>query len=126
MAVRFDEILVTLDIGASELSAWIEQHWVLPVEVEGDLVFDDTDVARVKLIAELRNDLGVNEDAIPVVLRLLDQVYGLRRALARLNEPIRAMPESAEEQLLAHLRQEDEETIPRQVQSLRGPRCRHV
>src|SRR3546814_1219540 len=121
MAVRFDEILVTLDIGASELSAWIEQHWVLPVEVEGDLVFDDTDVARVKLIAELRNDLGVNEDAIPVVLRLLDQVYGLRRALADLNEAIQALPESAQDQLRAHLRDEDDERSeehPSELQSL--------
>src|SRR3546814_18799299 len=109
MAVRFDEILVTLDIGASELSAWIEQHWVLPVEVEGDLVFDDTDVARVKLIAELRNDLGVNEDAIPVVLRLLDQVYGLRRALADLTEAIQTLPESAQDPLRAHLRAEADE-----------------
>src|SRR3546814_16171816 len=83
MAVRFDEILVTLDIGASELSAWIEQHWVLPVEVEGDLLFDDPDVARVKLIAELRNDLGVNADAIPGVLRLRDHVPCLRLDLAR-------------------------------------------
>jgi chaperone modulatory protein CbpM len=103
MPVRFDEVLVTLDIGASELSAWIEQHWVLPVEVDGHLVFDDSDVARVKLIAELRNDLGVNEDAIPVVLRLLDQVYGLRRALADLNEAIQALPDSAQDQLRAHL-----------------------
>src|SRR3546814_20544356 len=117
MAVRFDEILGTLDIGASELSAWIEQHWVLPVEVEGDLLFDDTDVARVKLIAELRNDLGVNEDAIPVVLRLLDQVYGLRRALAALNEAIPTLPESAPDQLRPHLRAEADET------SLGKPPC---
>lgn len=113
MAVRFDEILITLDIGASELSAWIEQHWVLPVEVDGNLLFDDTDVARVKLIAELRNDLGVNEDAIPVVLRLLDQVYGLRRALADLNEAIQSLPESAQDQLRAHLRDEDDEAFRR-------------
>jgi chaperone modulatory protein CbpM len=108
MPVRFDEVLVTLDIGASELSAWIEQHWVLPVEVDGDLLFDDSDVARVRLIAELRNDLGVNEDAIPVVLRLLDQVYGLRRALTELNEAIRELPEEAQEQLRAHLGSDDE------------------
>src|SRR3546814_20572577 len=62
MPVRFDEVLITLGIGASELSAWIEQHWVLPVEVDGALMFDDSDLARVKLIAELRNDLGVNEE----------------------------------------------------------------
>ena len=108
MPVTFDELVVTLDIGASELSAWIEQHWVLPVEVDGDLVFDDSDIARVRLIAELRNDLGVNEDAIPVVLRLLDQVYGLRRALAELNEAIHALPESVQDELRAHLNDSDE------------------
>jgi chaperone modulatory protein CbpM len=108
MPVTFDELVITLDIGASELSAWIEQHWVLPVEVDGDLVFDDSDIARVRLIAELRNDLGVNEDAIPVVLRLLDQVYGLRRALAELNEAIHTLPESAQDQLRAHLSDSDE------------------
>ncbi|HEY9539948.1 MAG TPA: chaperone modulator CbpM [Kiloniellaceae bacterium] len=108
MPVRFDEVLITLGIGASELSAWIEQHWVLPVEVDGALMFDDSDLARVKLIAELRNDLGVNEDAIPVVLRLLDQVYSLRRALADLNEAIHTLPESAQDQLRAHLAGESE------------------
>ena len=107
MLVRFDEVLVTLDIGASELSAWIEQHWVLPVQQDGDFLFDETDLARAKLIAELRNDLGVNEDAIPVVLRLLDQVYSLRRALSELNAAIQELPESAQEQLRAHLSDED-------------------
>ncbi len=109
MLVRFDEVLVTLEIGASELHAWIEQHWVLPVEEEGDYLFDETDVARVKLIAELRNDLGVNEDAIPVVLRLLDQVYSLRRALAELNEAIQELPESAQDQLREHLGADDDQ-----------------
>lgn len=113
MPIRFDEVLVALDIGASELTAWIEQHWVLPLEVDGDLVFDDSDVARVRLIAELRNDLGVNEDAIPVVLRLLDQVYGLRRALSELNEAIQALPESVQDQLRAHLVGDDDHSAPR-------------
>jgi chaperone modulatory protein CbpM len=80
---------------------------VLPVEENGDFFFDEADVARVRLIAELRNDLGVNEDAIPVVLRLLDQVYSLRRALAELNEAIQALPESAQAQLRDHLSDSD-------------------
>ena len=109
MAVSFEDVLVALDIGASELHVWIEQHWVLPVEESGDFYFDEADVARVKLIAELRNDLGVNEDAIPVVLRLLDQVYSLRRALSELNEAIRELPESAQEQLRAHLSDDDDD-----------------
>jgi len=103
MLLKFDEILVTLEIGASELSTWIDQHWVLPVEEGGDFYFDETDIARVRLIAELRNDLGVNEDAIPVVLRLLDQVYSLRRALTELNHAIQELPESAQAQLRDYL-----------------------
>lgn len=101
--VRFDEVLVSVGLGASELQAWIEQNWVLPVAEDGDFFFDETDVARVRLIAELRNDLGVNEDAIPVVLRLLDQVYSLRRALAELNDAIHELPESARAQLREYL-----------------------
>src|SRR3546814_13977310 len=93
MPVRFDEVLITLGIGASELSAWIEQHWVLPVEVDGALMFDDSDLARVKLIAELRNDLGVNEDAIPGLLRLLDPVYSPRSPPAHLNTTTTKLPE---------------------------------
>jgi len=41
----------------------------------------------------LRLDLMVDEEAIPVVLSLLDQIHALRRALARLNAAIdRASP----------------------------------
>ena len=110
MLVKFDEILVTLEIGASELSAWIDQHWVLAVEEGGDFFFDEADVARVRLIAELRNDLGVNEDAIPVVLRLLDQVYSLRRALSDLNDAIQELPESAQEQLRDYLTEDEDQS----------------
>ena len=57
----------------------------------------------MRLITELRNDMGVNDDAIPVVLRLLDQIYSLRRALADLNEAILDLPEEAQEQLREQL-----------------------
>lgn len=110
MLVKFDEVLITVDIGASDLHAWIEQNWVLPVEDDGEFFFDETDVARVRLIAELRNDLGVNEDAVPVVLRLLDQVYSLRRALAELSDAIHELPESAQAQLRDYL--SDEHSSP--------------
>ncbi len=97
--MEFEEVLAELDIGASELHSWIEQNWVLPVREQDSFFFDDADVARVRLIAELRSDMGVNDDAIPVVLRLLDQIYSLRRALSDLNEAISVLPEHVQEQL---------------------------
>jgi chaperone modulatory protein CbpM len=38
-------------------------------------------MARAQLIQDLRRDLGVNDEAIPIILDLIDQVHGLRRLL---------------------------------------------
>ena len=105
--MEFEEVLAELNIGASELQFWIEQQWVLPVQSHSCFYFDEADVARVRLISELHNDLGVNEEAIPVVLRLLDQVYSLRRALTELNEAILVLPEEIQDQLRDQLSARD-------------------
>ncbi|MFQ6016920.1 MAG: chaperone modulator CbpM [Kiloniellaceae bacterium] len=104
MLTTFEEVVAEVEVKGAELSAWIEQHWVLPVEKDGRYFFDEVDVARVRLIAELRRDMGVNEEAVPVVLRLLDQIYSLRRALSQLNQAIKALPPDARTALEARLR----------------------
>ncbi len=103
MLVSAEKVASEIGMDAAELAAWIKQGWVLPVEEKGRFLFDEADVARVRLIAELRHDLGVNEEAVPVVLRLLDQVYALRKALADLNTAIRALPEDVRVQLKSEL-----------------------
>ena len=74
---RFEEVLKEFDLEGRELTYWISQNWVLPSRenpsLEADdtsFLFDQSDLARVKLIAELRRDLEINDDAMPVVLRL--------------------------------------------------------
>ncbi len=102
--MTFEEIVSEVDVGGAELTLWIEQNWVLPAEEDGQYLFDSTDVARVRLIADLRRDMGVNEEAMPIVLRLLDQVYSLRHALAGLTTAIKGLPKDARDQLEAELR----------------------
>ncbi len=106
----FEEVVAEVKVDEVELAAWIDQNWVLPVEHEGRLLFDEADVARVSLIAELQHDLEVGEEAMPVVLRLLDQVYALRRALTNLTGAIKELPEETRQQLQAQLRKASEET----------------
>lgn len=101
--VTFEDVVAEIKVNERELSAWIERNWILPVEEDGQYYFDETDVARARLIAELHRDLEVNEEAIPVVLRLLDQVYDLRRALSTLNRAVKTLPEEALAQLRAEL-----------------------
>jgi chaperone modulatory protein CbpM len=87
-----------IGVADTDLLLWIEQRWVLPAQQDETFVFDEADIARARLIHELRLDLMVNEEAIPVVLSLLDQIHALRRALARLNAAIdRASPSARDE-----------------------------
>jgi chaperone modulatory protein CbpM len=91
------------DLQESELRRWIEERWVRPEDGAQGYVFHEVDVARVRLIYELRYDLAIDEEAMPVVLQLLDQVYGLRRRLRVMREAIDAQPEEVRAALRARL-----------------------
>jgi chaperone modulatory protein CbpM len=67
-----------------DLQGWIAEGHVRPERAGDELVFTELDVERVRLILELREDMAVNEEALPVVLSLLDQLYALRRRLRAL------------------------------------------
>jgi chaperone modulatory protein CbpM len=81
--------MITLDILCTrfttlrleDLQGWIAEGHVRPERQDGDLAFTEIDVERVRLILELRDEMAVNEEALPVVLSLLDQLYELRRRL---------------------------------------------
>jgi chaperone modulatory protein CbpM len=75
-----------------ELTQWIENRWVLPERRGHTWVFHDVDVARVELILEIRHEFAIDEEALPVVLGLLDQVYDLRRQLRRMCDALAAQP----------------------------------
>lgn len=105
MARTLAEVVETTEIAEGDIVAWVEQRWVLPVEEEGRWIFDESDVARVSLIAELRDDLDVNDEAMPVVLKLLDQVYGLRAALSEMQEVIQALPDTHRRELERRLQE---------------------
>jgi chaperone modulatory protein CbpM len=45
----------------------------------------DEDIRRAHLIVELQRDFGVNDDAIPIILHLIDQLHAMQRVLKRLD-----------------------------------------
>ena len=75
-------------VAPEELERWVALEWVRPGRVAGAAVFAEVDVARVRLIAELRRALEVDERAMEVVLGLLDQLYDERRRMRRLCDVI--------------------------------------
>jgi chaperone modulatory protein CbpM len=95
--------MITIDVLVTEVAGlrrpdvqrWIDNDWVRPRGSAGAYLFMDIDVARVRLIQELRDDLEINESALPVVLLLLDQLHDLRR---RMHELAAAIDETATHQ----------------------------
>jgi chaperone modulatory protein CbpM len=73
------EAIAGLD--ADSLDHWITVGWVLPAGNGDHVGFDATDVARVRLILEIREELRIDDESVPVILSLLDQLYATRRAL---------------------------------------------
>src|SRR5437016_1381870 len=75
-----------------ELVRWVENRWVLPERQDRTWIFHEVDVARVELILEIRNEFAIEDDALSLVLGLLDQVYDLRRQLGRLCDALAVQP----------------------------------
>jgi chaperone modulatory protein CbpM len=99
------EVVVTVGrIDRVELVSWVERGWVVPerpgLEPSAEPVFSDLDVARVCLICDLRHDLAVEEETVPLVLSLLDQLYTMRRQMNALRGALQQQPEDVRRSLL--------------------------
>jgi len=86
------EFLSLAGLGHETLSAWIEEEWLIPNGSSAELSFSDIDIARARLIRELQLDLGVNDEGIGVILKLVDQLHGMRRAFLDLRDVVRTNP----------------------------------
>jgi chaperone modulatory protein CbpM len=100
------ELLVAEVVGLQrpDVLRWIENDWIRPHGTPGAYLFMDIDVARVRMIRDLRDDLDINEAALPVVLLLLDQLHDLRRRMRELGAGIaQAVPNDVREALIQTL-----------------------
>lgn len=89
MTMSTEEFLRSAGIEVRTLEVWIEQRWLLPEGSASEPAFSERDMARARLILDLGGNLGVNDEGIDVILHLVDQMHGLRDALAQLRK---AMP----------------------------------
>jgi chaperone modulatory protein CbpM len=91
--IAFDELVGRFEgLDRRELVHWVENRWVLPERQQDTWIFHEVDVARVELILEIRKEFGIDDDALSLVLSLLDQVYDLRRQLGRLCDALAVQP----------------------------------
>jgi len=84
MTMNKQEFLAYAGVQLQTLDLWLEQRWLIPDQTSAEVSFSDMDLARARLIRDLKMDFEVNDEGIDVILHLVDQIYGLRRALGQL------------------------------------------
>src|SRR5438067_13603496 len=87
--ISVQEFLLRTRLNHHSLETFIAAGWIIPPQTEPELMFSDVDLARAQLIRDLREDLGVNDEGVSVVLHLIDQMHGLRHSLQSLLEEMR-------------------------------------
>jgi chaperone modulatory protein CbpM len=115
------------DLPEAELTAWVVRGWVQPARPDPDRAdpdradpdradpdpadadaatwdFLEIDVARVRLIHDLRRSMEIAEETMPLVLSLLDQIYDLRGTLRDVLRALETQPEPVRTSVLAALR----------------------
>ena len=91
------------DLTQIELVSWVERGWVIPDAGEGGLEFHEIDVARVRLIHDLRRSMDINEETMSLVLSLLDQVYELRSRMKSVLRALEGQPNEVQRRILGAL-----------------------
>ena len=87
--ITLDMLCVRVErVTPAELEDWIARAWIKPDGEPGFYRFQPIDEARVRLIVELRLDLRIDDEALPLVLSLLDQLYAERRHLGRVRDAL--------------------------------------
>jgi chaperone modulatory protein CbpM len=92
------------DLRETELSGWVERGWVRPEGADPDWIFQEIDIARVRLIHDFRHAMAVSEETMPLVLSLLDQVYTLRGQIRAIARAVESQPEPVRAAILAAIR----------------------
>jgi chaperone modulatory protein CbpM len=79
---QLEEAAKICGVSCEIITRFIEEEWILPAD-HATPYLDSEDMARVKLIWELHNEFGVNDEAMPIILHLLDQLNRMHLELER-------------------------------------------
>jgi chaperone modulatory protein CbpM len=105
--MRLTETMVLREVrrlSSRDLQIWVEAGWVCPEMGESGPVFDEIDVARLRLLCDLRKEMALPADTVPVVLGLIDQLHETRRHLHAMIDALADQPEEVRRAMAARLR----------------------
>lgn len=89
----------------ARLTTYVQHEFLHPTRSDAGPVYSAADLARIELICDLTEQFDLKEDALGVVLSLIDQLHGVRGELHRLMGAIEAQPDDLRQQILSALKE---------------------
>ncbi len=90
----------------TRLTTYVKHAFLCPSQTEKGAVFSAADLARAELICDLDEQFGLQDEALGVVLSLIDQLHGVRAELRRVMAAIEELPPAEQKKILATLKQD--------------------
>lgn len=78
---------------AEALHHWIDLGLVQPHQDVTGFLFDDLDEARIALVCDLHYDMGLDDESLPVILSLVDQLHHTRHSLRAITTAVSEQPD---------------------------------
>ena len=75
------EVKELYELNEEFICSCIDSEWITPHDCNERLL-DKEDIGRIFLIKDLKEIFEVNDEAIPVILHLIDQIHWLKSRLA--------------------------------------------
>lgn len=105
MTLKDEDVVARVPgVTVERLRGWVARGWLAPARGERDYAFEEIDVARIDLIRQLRDDLEIDRETVPVLLSLMDQVYGLRHELRSVMRALGEQPAETRKKIVARFR----------------------
>lgn len=76
-----DVIAAIAPLTRKQLVSFVRAEIVIPIDSEAGPVFCQMDIARIELLCELSEQFGLQDDALGMVISLVDQLHGVRAEL---------------------------------------------
>ena len=112
MTTSIDDLLAdaALHLDRATVEKYIARAWLRPMRRESGWVFEEIDVARLRLVDHLTRDMAINDDGIDIVLSLLDQLYTARSGMHRLSHAIARQPSPVRTEIMVLFENVDGDT----------------
>ncbi len=88
----------------SQLVTFVEARIVTPVQSDRGPVYRQLDLVRMELLCDLTEQFDLDEDALGVLISLIDQLHGVRAELRALVDAIAEEPPEVRQRIGAAAR----------------------